>query len=323
LILDLLPDSQPFLVVKQIAVLPDHRKSGIGRGLLQRLLDTHRDSDAPVFSAIVTRPRNEASERFHATLWFRPLLAVPVAEHRPLPRLIWYRWLDDFAADAGSTLIEAPAPNTEAQTGEFEKRLVRALDLYKHEDALNWKKFGLVSTYFFALAAAAWALAMNSQAQNWQFVSAIAFLSVAGAFVLFVTSVQVRSGVQFLSRHKLNARLLEAELILRRGLAGGVVLRVPKTSRTVRWLPWMPVAALIMWCLICGALAISMVQRLMLHPPARSGGQVSVATRSRRTSPRPHGRNPVRRQASAPLRGGGGAADTAPDERPDQKGWGT
>ncbi len=71
-IFEFLGKNATFFVLKQIAVDPDCQRNGIGQILFQAGLKTIDRSC--IFSAIVTKPRNLASEAFHQKTGFRPIL---------------------------------------------------------------------------------------------------------------------------------------------------------------------------------------------------------------------------------------------------------
>jgi GNAT superfamily N-acetyltransferase len=81
-----------FWVIKQVAVDRAYQRLGLGRSLYMALIDSQPSTR--IFAAIVANPRNEPSERLHASLGFVPLLAAQSVD--PLsgtayPNRVWCR----------------------------------------------------------------------------------------------------------------------------------------------------------------------------------------------------------------------------------------
>lgn len=124
-----------FTVIKQVCVARSHARQGVGSRLYHELLvDLPRE---PVVAAVVNEPRNEASNSFHRKLGFEELTSLTPPDGRP--RLVF-------------VLREARLDVLMGQYGT-------AIDLYKHEDLLNWQKLnnffyittGLAAAFAFML----------------------------------------------------------------------------------------------------------------------------------------------------------------------------
>jgi GNAT superfamily N-acetyltransferase len=105
-----------FTVIKQVCVSPRHTGRGIATQLYNRVIE--RNADLNVVSAVVTDPENRPSTGLHRKLGFRPVISITPPDGRP--RTVWVR------------------PPRSSRMLEQQLRL--AIDLYKHEDLLNWQK---------------------------------------------------------------------------------------------------------------------------------------------------------------------------------------
>lgn len=124
-----------FTVIKQVCVARSHARQGVGSRLYHELLVGHPRE--PVVAAVVNEPRNEASNNFHRKLGFEELtsLTPPDGRHR-LVFVMREARLDVLLGQYGT-----------------------AIDLYKHEDLLNWQKLnnffyittGLAAAFAFIL----------------------------------------------------------------------------------------------------------------------------------------------------------------------------
>ena len=116
----------PLVVIKQVCTHPGWRRQGIASMLYRTVLKN--EGDRQVIAAVVSDPPNVASQRFHHAMGFEPY-----RKHTPgdgMERTVWLR------------------------RGYSTKLLVRqykyAVDLYKHEDSLNWNK---MNNYFYITTA--------------------------------------------------------------------------------------------------------------------------------------------------------------------------
>ena len=76
-----------FVLIKQVVVSPEHRRSGVGSRLYQALF--RAAPNVAFLAAIVQQPPNPASEAFHRSHGFRPY-AEAAAEDGRL-RAVWHR----------------------------------------------------------------------------------------------------------------------------------------------------------------------------------------------------------------------------------------
>ncbi|MEU5365089.1 GNAT family N-acetyltransferase [Streptomyces sp. NPDC005925] len=105
-----------FLVIKQICVSRSAARQGIASRLYYQVLEQWKQS--PVIAAVVSDPPNEASSRFHRKLGFEELTRLTPPDGRL--RVVWVR--------------------RQPREGMLQTQYTIAVDLYKHEDSINWQK---------------------------------------------------------------------------------------------------------------------------------------------------------------------------------------
>ena len=105
-----------FTVIKQVGVSKAHSGKSIATRLYARILE--RAGSGTVVAAVVSDPPNRPSEALHRKMGFQPVTTLTPPDG--IPRTVWVRQPVD--------------------TKLLESQLSMALDLYKHEDILNWQK---------------------------------------------------------------------------------------------------------------------------------------------------------------------------------------
>ncbi|SDP19824.1 GNAT family N-acetyltransferase [Actinacidiphila guanduensis] len=124
-----------FLVIKQVCVAREAARQGVASRLYHHVLEQWTAN--PVIAAVVDEPPNEASSRFHRKMGFEELTRLRPPDGRM--RVVW------VSRKPRESLLET----------QYEI----AVDLYKHEDLLNWNKLnnflyitaGLAATLAFTL----------------------------------------------------------------------------------------------------------------------------------------------------------------------------
>ncbi|MDQ0993454.1 GNAT family N-acetyltransferase [Streptomyces sp. V3I7] len=124
-----------FLVIKQVCVAVDVARQGVASRLYHHVLEQWTSN--PVIAAVVNEPPNEASARFHRKLGFEELTRLRPPDGRSRVVWVWRKPRESML---------------QAQYGI-------AVDLYKHEDLINWNKLnnflyitaGLAATLAFTL----------------------------------------------------------------------------------------------------------------------------------------------------------------------------
>jgi ribosomal protein S18 acetylase RimI-like enzyme len=181
----------PLIVIKQIAVAPGQRRQGIGRLLYERALS--EAGDKPVIAVVVSDPPNVSSVRFHYAMGFEP-----------------YRTFSDLDGHERTVwLYRSRSPLLQLAQYQY------AVDLYKHEDGLNWHKlnnlFYLSAALFTAYGVL---LTVDSNASGFDRVDVLLFgvcmLGLAGtlAFELALTA-----GVYYVDARKTVVTRLEEQLV--------------------------------------------------------------------------------------------------------------
>jgi predicted GNAT superfamily acetyltransferase len=125
-----------FLVIKQVCVARDAARQGVASRLYHHVLEQWTSS--PVIAAVVSEPPNEASTLFHRKLGFEELTRLRPPDGRL--RVVWV-W-------------------RKPRESMLQTQYGIAVDLYKHEDLVNWNKLnnflyitaGLAATLAFTLS---------------------------------------------------------------------------------------------------------------------------------------------------------------------------
>ncbi|HEY4942024.1 MAG TPA: hypothetical protein VII56_11415 [Rhizomicrobium sp.] len=254
-IAELLGEESAFAVVKQLAVDVGERRKRVAQRLY---FDFLRNVTSPdLFTAIVQEPPNVSSETFHRCIGYVPVLQnvpPPNKDGQQYPTQIWHRSLRPgaFAVSGSSDVGDAG----------LSAALGHATDLYLHEDNLNWTKTQLLVSVFFALMAAGWYF-VNSGKMTDESMAMGALLVASGFLILTLMRGKLLSGLAFMASHKKSLRILEARQFLQSPGSIAPLWQVPRQSKTVRKLAWLPEFA------IAGWLVMSL---LLLHKIGQSLG---------------------------------------------------
>jgi predicted GNAT superfamily acetyltransferase len=182
-----------FLVIKQICVSRAAARSGVASRLYHHVLEQW--SVSPVIAAVVSRPFNEASTLFHRKLGFEELTRLTPPDGKE--RMVWV-WRKPREA-----MLQA--------------QFAVAIDLYKHEDVLNWNK---LNNFFYITAGLAAALGFTLGQKTEAGASAgggypdalAAIICVIGLGSAAAFSQMLRFGRRYLSARKRAAMELEDHL---------------------------------------------------------------------------------------------------------------
>jgi predicted GNAT superfamily acetyltransferase len=177
-----------FLVIKQICVAREAARHGIASLLYHHVLEQWRES--PVIAAVVNEPPNVASARFHQKLGFEELTRLTPPDG--LARVVWVRRRQREA------LLQA--------------QYSVSVDLYKHEDSLNWQK---LNNFFYITAGLAAAMGFSLDGGkadgSTEYALAVA-LSTIGFGVSAAFSQMLRFGWRYLLARKAALTELEERL---------------------------------------------------------------------------------------------------------------
>lgn len=167
-----------FLVIKQICVAREEARTGIASMLYYHILDQWEQS--PVIAAVVNEPPNEASARFHRKLGFQELTRLTPPDG--MPRVVWV-WRK---------------PREAILHAQYQV----AVDLYKHEDNLNWQK---LNNFFYITAglAAATAFFLGKEGAGGALGKGLSTITaIIGVGVSLGFSLMLRFGRQYLLARK-------------------------------------------------------------------------------------------------------------------------
>lgn len=231
----------PAIVIREVAVAPNWRRRGIARLLYQQVLS--EAGERPVIATVVSHPPNVAAIRFHYGMGFEPYRVVEAG---------------DGAAAKTVWLFRSRS------TGLLLNQYAHAIDLYKHEDNLNWNKLNSLFYVTTALFTAYGVLMMVGT--NRPGLDSLDFLLLGvcllglTASVVFLTTLI--AGVTYLDARKAALTHIEEQLIM----AGGARvisadvgqrkftrLRLSPTRHLLRGLPlalaaaWLIAAAVVVF----------------------------------------------------------------------------
>jgi predicted GNAT superfamily acetyltransferase len=179
-----------FTVIKQVGVSKAHSGKSIATRLYERILE--RAGSGTVIAAVVSDPPNRPSEALHRKMGFQPLTTLTPPDG--IPRTVWVRQPVD--------------------TKLLESQLSLALDLYKHEDILNWQKLN----NFFYISAGLLALcgfSLNQDTQHRRIILVSA--SIVGIIISLAFFIMLRAGISYLQSRKTAVAFLERNLLGQRG----------------------------------------------------------------------------------------------------------
>jgi ribosomal protein S18 acetylase RimI-like enzyme len=178
-----------FLVIKQVCVARDAARQGIASRLYHHVLEQW--SADPVIAAVVNEPHNEASSRFHRKMGFEELTRLRPPDGRL--RVVWV----------------ARKPRESMLQTQYEI----AVDLYKHEDLLNWNKLNNF-LYITAGLAATLAFTLGKEgAQSRDVARGVgAVITVIGFLSGLAFAVMLRYGRRYLQARKSTVVELEEHM---------------------------------------------------------------------------------------------------------------
>jgi predicted GNAT superfamily acetyltransferase len=225
-----------FLVIKQICVAREEARTGIASMLYYHILDQWDES--PVIAAVVNDPPNDASARFHRKLGFQELTRLTPPDG--MRRVVWV-WRK---------------PREAILHAQYQV----AVDLYKHEDNLNWQK---LNNFFYITAglAAATAFFLGKEGAGGTLGKGLSIIiAIIGVGVSLGFSLMLRFGRQYLLARKEAVIELEeymawhgGEQIVNRGTddPGSAYLKISPTGVIMVLLP---VLVAVCWLAVLGVL---------------------------------------------------------------------
>ena len=191
-----------FVLIKQIFVSPDAANKGVATVLYKHLFSVI-PRDRPAVAVVVTEPFNKISCEFHKRRGFSEFLNFipePDRDGKTRNRAAWIRpaYNDkDFLDDIRLMNIHDGADDV-GQT--MSTRISNFIDLYTHEDNLNWTKIGLQCTILFALIAAlAFFYNKDLPAESYP---ALLVIGIGGLLINYMFLMKIRSGLEYMNTYK-------------------------------------------------------------------------------------------------------------------------
>ena len=227
-----------FLIIKQIAVDPQHDGQGFGSALYDHLIATMPDT--ALFASIVAQPRNERSLAFHEKFKFKLYMNADGADG--MPRMVFIRY-----GSAGANQTRLRWCSTSSEVTSLQSYYEEAIKLYCHEDNLNWAKLGAfftVTVLLFAGLAHVWQgepKLRNDDILIWG-------LFGLGTVTFAVFWASIWGGLSYLAARKNSAIEYEQVLQLHDPLGFlPIVSLKAEVSRTAQVIKWIPVFSLLAW----------------------------------------------------------------------------
>lgn len=204
-----------FVVIKQICVDPEYESRGIASLFYEYVII--RSPGLPIVAAVVSEPENEPSRRLHQRLGFQPSLELTPPDG--LRRLVWVR----------------PSMRPEVLLQQYPI----AVELYRHEDNLNWSK---LNNFLYVTAALIAALGLatgipgsNTGATSYRVL--VVGVGLIGTASSIVFAIALWFGVHYLLARKDAVRLIERLLV---GSGGTQVITTELLGKTPKWLDRSP-----------------------------------------------------------------------------------
>lgn len=237
-----------FLVIEQVCIKKTSQKKGYGQKLYDFLMNR---TDKDIFLAVVLEPYNDSAVRFHNKLGFRQLFTVEPEDQMKRGIFYWNNYQSQPRYDKEIIL----------------KQYEHAMELYKHEDLLNWSKMHNLFYISGGLFAVISILASTFTEIDQLFYIVLLILSVLGMLSSVLFQITIYNGIQYLLKRKRTVEELEKMLI---HLGGADVVSVSfdrmakrfKTSPTGRAMKVIPILVTSIWAIL---FLVSLTQILIIY----------------------------------------------------------
>ena len=227
--------SDDFVIVKQICTAPDSYRKGYGTQVYSFLMD---EVSQNIFAAVVLNPINQASIDFHQELGFR--IAFTIIPEDKINRAVFF-W-------------DNPCNNF------YDKDIVlnqyeTAINLYIHEDNLNWSKL----QHFFYITGGLFAVAflwpeISYNLPFYEFLIAISFLGMVSSWLFWIA---LNNGIDYMQTRKQAVVDIERILLKLKGVRivsthynEGIRNKRLKNSPTTKVMKNIPLIMLIVWATV-------------------------------------------------------------------------
>lgn len=256
--------TEPFFIIKQVCIARNHPGTpGVAVALYEQI--KQRETGL-IAAAVVLDPPNPRSIAFHEKQgfeqWFE-IDAPPDADGVTRRRGIWC-----YCPEGCANRPRLRWHRREAVPGHLIEYHGSAVQLYTHEDNLNWTKLGMNVTFMMAmLATVPYLLKLPATAPlSWLITAAVV---VSGFLLNRLFGIKLRSGLDYMRHHKASVQRLEQRL------ASGYdvppllyvgdrrIARESATANVMRRTPWVTMG---LWTLV----TLVLLTRLVLEqlPPA-------------------------------------------------------
>jgi len=229
-----------FVIIKQVCVVPDSYRQGYGTQLYSALMDEIKQN---IFAAVVLKPVNKASIDFHQEMGFR--VAFTVTPEDGIMRAIFF-WDNPCSSFYDKEIV----------VNQYE----RAIDLYIHEDNLNWSKLN----HFFYITGGLFVIAsLWPDINSMSFCGFLLVISLLGMLSSWLFSIALSSGIDYLQTRKQAVVDVERILIKNKGVRivsthynEGIKNKQLRKSPTTKVMKNIPLIMLIVWFMVFLATAI-------------------------------------------------------------------
>lgn len=184
-----------FHLIKQVCVARDSVRQGLASELYNFFISK---VNSDIYLAVVLNPYNEASIKFHNNLGFDQIMKFIVEDGKD--RGIFYR----------------PANNIRSLDKDFliEQYKV-AIDLYKHEDELNWSKMNHL--FYVTVGMMVVLTFIYDSLENIVLSVGMLLLSFIAIAIAYLFHGSIKSGIKYLQRHKRSVYEIEDLLYIETG----------------------------------------------------------------------------------------------------------
>lgn len=216
----------PFVVIKQICVKRNSFKKGFAKQLYNYFLGL---TNSDIYLAVVLEPLNKSSIYFHKKMGFKQAFIVKPEDG--MKRLIYYK------------------------QNHFNEKVVYnqynvAVDLYKHEDELNWSKMNHLFYVTGGLGALISIIVTSPILPMARFLL-IVIISVFGIVASLLFKITISIGVDYMLKRKSTVFDLEKIIIKLNGtrvVYSAIDKYVKSPSSYI--MKTLPMVVTLMWCLV-------------------------------------------------------------------------
>lgn len=251
--------TEPFFIIKQICIARNHPGTpGVASALYERIKE---QETGLIAAAVVLDPPNPRSIAFHEKQGFEQWFEIeppPDADGVTRRRGIWCH-----VPEGCTTRSRLRWHRQETVPAHLIDYHGSAVQLYTHEDNLNWTKLGMNVTFMMAmLATVPYLLKLPaSRPLTWVITGAVI---VTGFLLNRLFGIKLRSGLDYMQHHKASVQRLEQRLASGYDIppllqvSDRHIARESATANVLRRTPWVTMS---LWTLV----ALVLCTRLLLQ----------------------------------------------------------